>query len=55
MFDHVDNVFDAIAARRMGGPLERPHRHIARRGGDVTDGDFTSYDPQRRSRRPEGI
>ncbi|UFU02059.1 hypothetical protein LQF12_11110 [Ruania suaedae] len=48
-----DDVFDAIAARRMGGPLDRPHRHLARRRG-AADENVTAYDPPRRP-RPEGL
>ncbi|SEF01078.1 hypothetical protein [Ruania alba] len=50
-----DDVFDAIAARRMGGPLDRPHRHRKHAGRRLgaTD-DFTAYDPPRRP-RPEGL
>ncbi|WP_159623534.1 hypothetical protein [Ruania rhizosphaerae] len=47
-----DDVYDAIAARRIGGPLDRPHRHISgrRRGADEP----TAYNPPRRP-RPEGL
>ncbi len=40
-----DNVFDAIAAQRIGGPVQEPNRQSRRRPGTVT-----AYIP-RRSRR----
>jgi len=43
-----DNVFDAIAAQRIGGPLEEPAKQSRRRPGTVT-----SYVPRRKRRSPE--
>ncbi|WP_168211599.1 hypothetical protein [Ruania zhangjianzhongii] len=43
-----DNVFDAIAAQHIGGPLEEPTKQSRRRPGTVT-----SYVPRRQRRSPE--
>lgn len=43
-----DNVFDAISAQRIGGPLAEPAKQPRRRLGTVT-----SYVPRRQRRTPE--
>ncbi|HLS62246.1 MAG TPA: hypothetical protein VK060_02585 [Ruania sp.] len=43
-----DNVFDAIAAQRIGGPLEEPGKRSRRRPGTITP-----YVPRRIRRQPE--
>lgn len=43
-----DNVFDAIAAQHIGGPLEESTKQSRRRPGTVT-----SYVPRRKRRTPE--
>ncbi|HIZ36989.1 MAG TPA: hypothetical protein H9815_14545 [Candidatus Ruania gallistercoris] len=43
-----DNVFDAIAAQRMGGPLDEPTKQSRRRPGTVNP-----YVPRRQRRNPE--